>query len=243
MNKKLMELIIPIIILVFILGLGIGYSLQKIEKEYVVVNQTYSKVTINLAAIDNNGNGAIIPLIVEAKPGSGKILTDIDKLLFWVDTQYSIQLAKFVAEDVTHVDASKFDLVYTIQGENLSVVGGPSAGAAITIATIAALENKTIKPDVMITGTINEDETIGEVGAVLEKAEAAKQSGATLFLVPKGEGIETTLEPQEKCTESLGFIYCQTTYKRITTNIGETVGIRVVEVSNIEEALNYFLNA
>ena len=92
----------------------------------------------------------------------------------------------------------------------------------------------------MVTGTINEDGTIGEVGGVLQKAKAAKELGAKLFLVPKGEGEQTFLKPEENCVQKAGFIFCETTYKQITVNIGKNAGISVIEVENVEEAYKYF---
>jgi len=204
-----------------------------------VPEPVYSHVQINLAAVDQKGNGVTTPLIVESKPGNGKALTNVDKLLFWVDTQYSIQLAKSVAENVTKIDASNYDLIYSIES-NASIIGGPSAGAALTVATIAALKNERLRTDVMITGTINEDGTIGEVGGILEKAKAAKDVGAKLFLVPKGQGEQTFLKPEETCIRRSGFIFCETTYKQITVNIGKDAGISVIEVENVTQAYNYF---
>jgi len=203
------------------------------------VEPVYSHIEINLAAVDQNGNGVTTPLIVESKPGNGKALTNVDKLLFWVDTQYSIQVAKAVAEDVTEINASNYDLIYSIES-NASIIGGPSAGAALTIATIAALENERIRNDVMITGTIEEDGTVGEVGGILEKAKAAKELGAELFLVPKGQGEQIFLKPEETCVKRGNFVWCETVYKPITVNIGKDAGISVIEVSNITEAYRYF---
>jgi len=40
-----------------------------------------------------------------------------------------------------------------------------------------------------MTGTINSDGTIGPVGGVPEKAQAAGQYHAKIFLVPKGKGV------------------------------------------------------
>jgi uncharacterized protein len=78
------------------------------------------------------------------------------------------------------------------------------------------------------------------VGGIYEKAEAAKQIGATLFLVPKGQGKEIKLVPEEKCIKRPNFIFCETTYKRKEIDISENVGIKVVEVGNIKEAMKYF---
>ena len=194
---------------------------------------------INLLAVDQDGNGVATPLIVEATPGNGKILTDIEKLLFWTDTQQSIQTARDVALNVANINMSEYDIVYSISS-NATVIGGPSAGAALTIATVAALENKTLKDDIVITGTIEPNGSIGQVGGVLEKASAAKDIGATVFLVPVGQSEETYLKPQENCTRRAGFIFCQTTYSQITVNIGKDVGISVIEVQNINDALKYF---
>lgn len=209
------------------------------QNNYVTQEPVYSRVEFSLVAVDQNGKGVSTPLIVESKPGTGKALTNVDKLLFWVDTQQSIQIAKAVAENITKINATNIDLTYTIES-NASIIGGPSAGAALTIATIAVLKNEKIRNDVVITGTINEDGTIGEIGGVLEKAQAAKDIGATLFLVPKGQGEQTYLKPQESCMRRAGFIFCETTYQQITVNIGKDAGIPVIEVSNVTEAYKYF---
>lgn len=247
-NKKIFIVIFLIGILIGIwLGYYVSYKNVPTQETQVVtkyvykpLNVTYSYSEINLAAVDQNGNGVVTPLIVEVKDGDGKILTNIEKLLFWVDTQQSIQTARQVAENVTKIDVDKYDLTYTVKS-NATLVGGPSAGASLTAATIAALENKKIKPDVMMTGTINADGTIGEVGGILEKAKVVKELGAKLFLVPKGQGTETYLKPEESCVTRANFLFCTTKYKEITINIGKEIGISVIEVANIIEAIKYLI--
>ena len=196
---------------------------------------------INLAAVDNRGNGVVTPLSAEVKPVDGKILINIDKLNYWTDTQQSMQIARAVAERLTGANAKKLDLIYSIKTDNATLVGGPSAGAALTIATIAAIQNKTLNPNVMITGTIEEDGSVGKVGGIIEKAVAAKAVGAKLFLVPKGEGTQIYTKPEEKCARTAGFLICETSYQRIEVSVGESVGIEVKEVATIEDALKYFL--
>lgn len=68
-------------------------------------------------------------------------------------------------------------------------IGGGSGGAAMTIATIAAIEGRNISKGVLITGTIGEYHTIGKVGSVEEKAIAAKEWGAKMFIVPIGQNV------------------------------------------------------
>lgn len=246
-DKRYVVVILFIGILIGALAVYFVFSMyyqtsEKIVTQYVYepTNITYSSAEIGLAAVDQNGNGIITPLVVEAKSGDGKILTNIEKILFWVDTQQSMQIAKQVAANVTGIDVSKYDLVFTLNS-NATLVGGPSAGGALTVATIAALENKKIRSDVMMTGTINPDGTIGEVGGVLEKAKAAKDVGAKLFLVPKGQGTQTYLKPEESCVQKSGFTFCTTRYTEVTVNIGKDAGISVIEVESVSDAIKYLI--
>ncbi len=203
------------------------------------VSSNESEAQIRLLAVDQDGNGVSTPLVVELRPGTGQTLANIDKLLFWTDTQESIQTAKSVAEDITGITPSNYDILYSIETES-PVVGGPSAGAALTIATMAVLQNESLKEDVVITGTVNADGTIGQVGGILEKAQAAKDIGASLLLVPIGQGTQTTLVPNEECETRGKMMICQTTYEQETVSIGEDVGISVMEVANVSQAYGYF---
>jgi len=201
---------------------------------------TSNVVKLPVPAIDEEGNGVLTMLVVEAVPGKGRVLTDINHLLFFIDTQNSIQIAKAVAQNITGIDTSKIDLIYQIE-TNASAIGGPSAGAALTIATIAALENKTLNQKVGITGTINLDGSIGPVGGIEEKAKAAKEAGIEIFLVPEGQGTQVSYTPKRECKKIGPILYCTTEYLIKKVDVSESVGIKVKEVSNIQEALKYFL--
>ncbi len=88
-------------------------------------------------------------------------------------------------------------------------IGGGSAGAAMTIAMIAAMEGRNISKEVLITGTIEETHIIGKVGAVKEKAIAAKEWGAKMFIVPIGQNVSVPgLDIKETFTaeEALSYI-------------------------------------
>lgn len=239
-------------VIMFILGFSVAntlYAITAIEKPKIkivekevpvyITKTTYNSTTLYLLAVNQDGDGVVIPLNVEVRPGTGKVLANIDNLLFWVDTQHSIQLARDIAANITGRSPKSFDVIYTLES-NASIVGGPSAGAAFTIATIAALKNVTLNNSILITGTINEDGSIGEVGGIYEKAEAAKKAGAKVLLVPPGQATEIKLIPEERCIKKPGFIFCETTYKRKEINISEKIGIDVKEVSNIYEAVKYF---
>lgn len=71
-------------------------------------------------------------------------------------------------------------------------VGGPSAGLAFTLAILDRITAGDLTGDnkVAVTGTISLDGTVGPVGGVSQKTEAAIRAGATAFLVPPDELAE-----------------------------------------------------
>ncbi len=68
-------------------------------------------------------------------------------------------------------------------------IGGPSAGLAYALAIYDMIEDEDLAAgrSIAATGTIDISGRIGQVGGVDAKAEAARDAGAELFLVPAGE--------------------------------------------------------
>jgi uncharacterized protein len=188
--------------------------------------------------------GVLGNLTVKLIPGNSNVLIDTNPFLE-PDLQYSANIAVTVAKLKTNNYASNKDFIlsYNILS---NVVGGQSAGAATTIATIAALENKKIKDNVIITGTINQDGTIGKVGGILEKAKVVADAKYKLFLVPKGQ---TKIKYYEKVIEKepfgFGFVLYNRRYIPKVIDIKEEIkkewGLEIKEVSTIEEAMEYML--
>ena len=215
-------------------------SMEPLSYENIMNANISSFAAVRIPAVDKDEKGVITVMTVQVVPGSGRILTNIDKLLFWVDTQNSIRKATVVAENVTGLDISKYDIIYTIQA-NASVIGGPSAGAAITLATIAALQNKSIDDSVMITGSINHDGTIGPVGGIFEKAVISKEVGAVTLLVPLTQSTQVTYKTRQYC-EKIGWMdFCTTETYPVKLDIEKDAGIHVEEIMTIEEAMGYML--
>jgi PDZ domain-containing protein len=78
-------------------------------------------------------------------------------------------------------------------------IGGPSAGLAFTLALIDALTPGPLTGDtkVAVTGTIDAEGNVGAIGALPQKADAVRRSGATLFLVPAGQGADELARARE----------------------------------------------
>lgn len=77
--------------------------------------------------------------------------------------------------------------VNVIGGGNID---GPSAGAAITMAMLSAIEEKPVRQDVAITGEISLRGRIKPVGGIFEKIYGARRKGIKLVLVPKANERE-----------------------------------------------------
>ncbi|KYK34806.1 MAG: hypothetical protein AYK18_13690 [Theionarchaea archaeon DG-70] len=180
--------------------------------------------------------GVLSYITVVTQEGSGHIYIDTWPLAE-VDIQGSARLAVQVACEVVNQDWKTYDFFITVRSDS-PIIGGPSAGGAITVAVIAALQGWELRSDVVMSGTINPDETVGPVGGLYEKAQAASEV-ADLFLVPEGQ---TTIVVEETEQVQQGpFTYITTTQKEVDLEEeGRTMGLQVKEVYDIRDAVYYF---
>ncbi|HEX54890.1 MAG: hypothetical protein DRO94_00925 [Candidatus Altiarchaeales archaeon] len=199
---------------------------------------------IPIVAVSSSGNGVIGNLTLKLIPGNNNVLISTNPFTE-TDIQYSVNKAVAVAKLRSNYKFNR-DFIFSYEVGDARLIGGESAGAATTILTIAALQNKTIKNNVVITGTINPDGTIGRVSGILEKAKAAADSGYRYFLVPRGQSRITYYEKQIT-REPIGFglEILNTRYIPKTIDLKKVAkeewGLNVVEVSTIDEALPYFI--
>ena len=105
-------------------------------------------------------------------------------------------------------------------GIDTDQIGGPSAGLAFTLALLDELTPGDLMGGVKVaaTGTIGEDESVGAIGALAQKAVAVKAAGAKVFLVPKGQsddeltaarrvvGSSVRIEPVANLREALAIL-------------------------------------
>ncbi len=82
----------------------------------------------------------------------------------------------------------KFDYPFDVTIDS-GTIGGPSAGLAFALGVLDTLSmgELTGGKKVAVTGTIEIDGTVGDVGGVVQKTAAVRAAGADVFLVPPGE--------------------------------------------------------
>ena len=186
--------------------------------------------------------GTVMKITVDIRDGSGLVLVNT-AIPTGVDFQTSAKTAVMVAQKITNVDLSKKDVIFSISSENnqeLQAVDGGSAGGAMTVLLSSEILGKTLNDKVLMTGTIQDDGTIGEIGGVAEKADAAGRYGAKIFLVPQGQATVEIQSCDEKTEGVFTYRSCTAQEKPLSPITEKQYGMKVVEVSNIEQALSYF---
>ncbi len=186
--------------------------------------------------------GTVMKITVEIRDGSGLVLVNT-AILTGVDFQTSAKTAVMVAQKISNVDLSKKDVIFSISSENnqeLQAVDGGSAGGAMTVLLASEILGKPINDKVLMTGTIEEDGTIGRIGGVAQKADAAGKYGAKMFLVPTGQAIVQVESCNEKREGVFVYRSCTAEDKPLSPITEKQYGMKVVEVNSIEQALSYF---
>jgi len=114
------------------------------------------------------------------------------------------------------LDTRSVNLPFEVEIDTDSI-GGPSAGLAFTLALLDELTQGDLFGGltVVATGTVNEDGSVGAIGALPQKASAVKKAGADIFLVPSSQSRED-LDAASKV-------------------LGKSV--KIVQVASVEEAL------
>ncbi len=138
---------------------------------------------MTVPAVSDSGTGQMVNVSIEAKSGGGSAYIATSPIAGWM-TQASGQEAMQVATGLAGYNRSTCDVLIKFGSGELSNIDGPSAGAAMTTLILAGLKNETLRKDFTITGTIEPNGAIGQVGGVPEKAEAASEEGLKYFLVP-----------------------------------------------------------
>ncbi|MEA3280971.1 MAG: S16 family serine protease [Euryarchaeota archaeon] len=192
-------------------------------------------VSVMLPAVYSSEEiGVLTNLTVWVEDGTGHVFVDTEPFA-QVDMQGSARLSSMVACDITGTDPESHDFFYVIRADS-PVIGGPSAGAAMTVATVAALENWTVDPGVIMTGMINPDGSIGAVGGIPAKLNVSIRHGAHTFLIPPGQGNLTEIVQVIEQDDPLAAIRDEL----VTTDVielGSAQGVEVREIYDIRDAI------
>ncbi|HSB47201.1 MAG TPA: S16 family serine protease [Candidatus Bilamarchaeum sp.] len=126
-------------------------------------------------------SGGLVNVTMSLVPGEGNVFTSVypktglmtqDSIVEAVT--YALKLAK---------EKEKCDVIVNF-GNTANEIEGPSAGAAMTVMAFALFEDRALRNDTVITGTIEPDGSVGPVGGLYEKAKGAASIHARYFITP-----------------------------------------------------------
>ncbi|MBM2852848.1 MAG: hypothetical protein HW420_1395 [Candidatus Nitrosotenuis sp.] len=188
--------------------------------------------------------GTVMNITVDIRNGTGLVLVNTE-IPTGVDFQTSAKTAVQVAQGYTDANISNKDIIFSITAKNndeLQAVDGQSAGMAMTVLLVMEIEDRPINDKVLLTGTIQPDGSIGPIGGVAEKADAAGKYGADTFIVPKGQAITLVQECQESREGPFLYKSCKSEAKPLSPITEEKYGMNVVEATDLKSVLYYFEN-
>jgi ATP-dependent Lon protease len=126
-------------------------------------------------------------------------------------------MAKDVVFNATSVNRKSINEDLANYDVHINVLGGgqidgPSAGVAIFLAILSALQERAIPQDIAVTGELSIQGQVRAVGGVMEKIYGARQAGIKRVIIPAENAADIS---------------------------SELTGIHVIPVSSVEEILPY----
>jgi len=122
----------------------------------------------------------------------------------------SVFNAASVIRKLTDEDLFNYDLHVNVVGGGR--IDGPSAGVAVFLAILSAIQDRPVPQDLAVTGEVSIQGKVRAVGGVFEKIYGARQAGIKTVLVPA--------ENEKDVPHDLG-------------------GIRIIPVNTVEEVVRY----
>lgn len=168
------------------------------------------------AVLLNADNGILTYVSLNVTPGHGMVYVVGPNNVGSSTTDSAITAAAYASEYLGY-NENNYTFKYRI--DNSSNISGPSAGLAFTLLAISALQHRPLADNFTVTGTIASNGSVGEIGGVYNKVEAAKEQGMRFVLVPYA--------PPYSFEEEFYYIAQQ------------HFNVPLVEVANVTQALPY----
>lgn len=170
---------------------------------------------IYASAVTGLGHGNLTLVSLNVTSGNGNV-SIIGPTSVGNDTVASAREAVLDATSYLGLKQSNYNFTYNI---DYSSVSGPSGGLALTLLAVSALTNQKLNHNFAVTGTIGSNGEVGQIGGIYEKSLGAIENGKSFMLVPYA--ANGTFE------NTLYYI------------VQQRLGIPVVKVSNLSEAIPY----
>ncbi|MEM1561103.1 MAG: S16 family serine protease, partial [Ignisphaera sp.] len=199
---------------------------------------------VTIVAVSQLSNGSYIGVSADlyvrvACPGSGHVYVETLPLSE-IDLQASTRVAALVASSIANISFYSCDFYASIKSDS-PIIGGPSASGVTAVAFAAALLRLPLNESIVMTGMVLPDGSVGPVGGLKYKLDAAISRGAKMFLVPYGQTKDTIYRiVSQRIGPSVITRVIPETIDLIS--YGAQLNVSVVPIANIFEALEIFTN-
>ncbi len=192
---------------------------------FLLASSLAATTTLNVPAVDSQAGGILTQISCTAQPATNAnagVYFNVEPYIS-TDTEASGRTAAAVAAQAAHVSLMDYVVLYRIV-TTADSVDGPSGGSSLALTCYGEFAKKPLRTDYRLsaTGTIDAFGTVGTVGGVKEKIDAANAKGVRLMLVPARQSDEDGIDYVEYANQISG---------------GK---LRVVEVANFSEAEQVF---
>jgi len=194
-------------------------------REPVARDAGYEITVPALWADDGSATSGIEPALIRASREGSALFTidlaDVEAKGAGVQWTAASAAAAAVGAMVSGLNPGRVDVDFGVTGP----IDGPSAGGVLTVGVLAALLDAPIRGDMTMTGTISPDGSIGPVGGISLKLQAAADQGYRTVLLPVANMQVRNLDTN--AVES-------------AVQVGERLGLTVRAVGNVQEAFTLF---
>ena len=167
----------------------------------------------HLPAVDSSDRGFVIGVEFAFSEGSGELFVDLDGVEVRHDIQLALREAVQTSTRLTGRSLSALSTHVTFETPRSERIAlrGKSWEAGLTVALTAALRQRPLDEETLITGIVDSEGALLPVGGIEGKARAARRFGATELVIPDGQHTDVQVQglrvtPVETISEALGRI-------------------------------------
>ncbi|MBI2112771.1 hypothetical protein HYT52_04510 [Candidatus Woesearchaeota archaeon] len=224
------------------LGLFMFIFILQVSNAAAISEHTYQLKLLAVQEVEGGYQGSDADLYLELTPGSGRVFLETYPLTK-LDTQISTRFAKDIACNHFNLDCNKYDFFYTIKAKS-SIIGGPSAGAAISALTAIAVMDLDYDQNIAVTGTINSGGIVGPIDSNDEGYENNSSITGNESIKKNGYIKKGPLDNSSKIGGSYDIpsnissnISSRMNQTNILAHYQENLSLEVVEVIDLDEVL------
>jgi predicted ATP-dependent protease len=150
----------------------------------VLLNYSEREATVNGVGIfENTTTGEVVEIIVTTRPGTGRMLLDVEDTAFGVDLQEHLVYVKACAENYITESLDFYDITIGIDSSAESIRGS-SGNAAMCIGIVSIFRNMTIDSRVAVSAGVSSNGRLLEVVSPEAKIQVAANEGMDAIILP-----------------------------------------------------------